>query len=148
MSENNNVKDCLRALAEAVQQGAGPSVQQRLLVRFRERRDNQRRRRKYLAGIAASLMVAAGLYLAALQHQKAIQGVSLNEDNQTSGFITLPYAQSGVPLEQPVIVRVDIPVSELGMMGVRVTPSSVKERVRADLLIGQDGVARAVRVVE
>jgi hypothetical protein len=147
MSENNNVKDCLRALAEAVQQGAGPSVQQRLVVRFRERRDKQRRR-KYLAGIAASLMVAAGLYLAVLQHQNAIQGVSHNEDSQTSSFITLPYAQSGVPLEQPVIVRVDIPVSELGMMGVRVTPSSVKERVRADLLIGQDGVARAVRVVE
>jgi hypothetical protein len=93
-------------------------------------------------------MVAAGLYLAVFQHQKAIQGVLHNEDNQTSGFITLPYAQSGVPLEQPVIVRVDIPVSELGMMGVRVTPSRVKERVRADLLIGQDGVARAVRVVE
>jgi hypothetical protein len=147
MSENNNVKDCLRALAEAVQQGAGPSVQQRLLVRFRERRDNQRRR-KYLAGIAASLMVAAGLYLAVLQHRNAIQGISHNEDNQASGFISLPYAQSGVPLEQPVIVRVDIPVSELGMMGVRVIPSSVKERVRADLLIGQDGVARAVRVVE
>jgi hypothetical protein len=147
MSENNDVKDYIRALAEAVQQGAGPSVEQRLLIRFRERRDN-RRRRKYLAGIAASLVVAAGLYLAVLRHQNAIQGVSHNEDNQASGFITLPYAQSGVPLEQPVIVRVDIPVSELGMMGVRVAPTGIKQRVRADLLIGQDGVARAVRVVE
>jgi energy-converting hydrogenase Eha subunit F len=143
----NDVKDCLRALAEAVQQDAGPSVEQRLLVRFRERRDNQRRR-KYLACLAASLVAAAGLYLAVLHYRSAIQSVPREEDNQISGFISLPYAQSGVPLEQPVIVRVDIPVSELGMMGLRVAPTGMKEKVRADLLIGQDGVARAVRVVE
>jgi hypothetical protein len=68
--------------------------------------------------------------------------------DQASGFITLPYGQSGVPLEQPVIVRIDIPVSQLGAIGAPVNPRTAKGMVTADLLIGQDGVARAVRFVE
>jgi len=63
-------------------------------------------------------------------------------------FIALPYSQSEVPLEQPVIVRVRIPVSELGAMGVRSASMSAGESVNADLLVGQDGVARAVRLVQ
>ena len=67
---------------------------------------------------------------------------------QRSEFIALPYAQSEVPLEQPVIVRVHIPVSELGVMGVPFAPATGGERIKADLLVGQDGVARAVRLVQ
>jgi hypothetical protein len=146
MSDSSDIRDCLRALAEAAPQDAGPSVEQRLLVCFRERRDN-RKRWKYLAGMAASVALAVGLYLTARHSRSSFPRVS-PEDYQTFGFIALPYGQSGVPLEQPVIVRVNIPVSELGMMGVQFTPTNAGERVRADLLVGQDGVARAVRFVE
>jgi hypothetical protein len=147
MNRNDDLQDCLRALAKAAPQEAGPVVQQNLLVHFRQRRTSKRRR-IYISAMAASVALAIGLYLAPWRPHPAIQRVPTAMDDQTSGFITLPYAQSEVPLEQPVIVRVDIPVSELGMMGVPFSATDASERVRADLLVGQDGVTRAVRFVK
>jgi hypothetical protein len=147
MNENYDLEDGLRSLAEAGPREAGPAVQQELLVRFRERH-NRKRRWAYLAGAAACLALAVALSLALSHNRNATQRVSLAAEDQPAGFITLPYGQSGVPLEQPVIVRVDIPVSELGIMGLPLAPRGAKEQVRADLLVGQDGVARAVRFVE
>lgn len=146
MNEEYNLEQALRALAQADPQEAGPAVKQQLLVCFRERRT--KKRRAYLAVTAASLFAALVLSLA-LGHGRGVpQSTSPVALDQESGFITLPYGQSGVPLEQPVIVRLDIPVSELSAMGVPVNPRREKEMVRADLLVGQDGVARAVRFVE
>lgn len=148
MSENEDLKDCLRTLAEAVPQDAGPAVQQRLLACFRECRNKKQPLWAYLAGAAASTALVIGLYLALWRGNNARPRVSATESDQTAGFIALPYAQSGVPLEQPVIVHVNIPVSELGAMGVPFTVTAAKESVSADLLVGQDGVARAVRFSE
>ncbi len=46
------------------------------------------------------------------------------------------------------IVRVDIPRSTLFAMGVDIPLENDRETVKADLLIGNDGVTRAIRVVE
>jgi hypothetical protein len=143
MSQHDELRDCLRVLAEGVPQEAGPWVQEQLLVRFRERRQIKKRR-AYLAGIAASIAIAVGVWLTPW-HSRS---VPTTKYDPASGFITLPYAQSEVPLEQPVIVRVNIPVSELGVMGLAPASKSANESVSADLLVGQDGIARAVRFVE
>jgi hypothetical protein len=147
MSDRGYIRDCLRALAEAAPQNASPSVEQSLLVHFRKRRESKRRW-TYAVGLAASIAIAAGLYLAPRHRVSPIQNVSLPDDYQTRGFIALPYAESGVPLEQPVIVRVNVLISELGMMGAPLAAATADERVSADLLVGQDGVARAVRFVQ
>lgn len=64
------------------------------------------------------------------------------------GFVALPYAQSGVPLEQAVIVRVQLHSGELRMLGMPAPVARAGERMSADLLVGQDGIARAVRLVQ
>ena len=46
------------------------------------------------------------------------------------------------------IVRVDIPRSTLFAMGIDVPLENETESVKADLLIGSDGVTRAIRVVK
>jgi hypothetical protein len=46
------------------------------------------------------------------------------------------------------IVRVDIPRSTLFAMGINVPLENESATVKADLLIGSDGVTRAIRVVE
>ena len=46
------------------------------------------------------------------------------------------------------IVRVDIPRSTLFAMGVDIPLENERETVKADLLIGSDGVTRGIRVVE
>jgi hypothetical protein len=66
----------------------------------------------------------------------------------TAGFVALPYAESGVPMEDAIIVRFRLRASELGRLGVPAGLSTTTGSISADLLVGQDGVARAVRLVE
>jgi DNA-directed RNA polymerase specialized sigma24 family protein len=46
------------------------------------------------------------------------------------------------------LVRVQIPASQLGGMGIPLAHVAAEEKVNADLLVGQDGIARAVRLVD
>jgi hypothetical protein len=95
------------------------------------------------------VVIAAGLYLAWAHKRGSEQESAVSAPvHHRSGFIALPYAQSDVPLEQPVIVRVQIPASQLGGMGMPLGHLAAEEKVNADLLVGQDGIARAVRVVD
>lgn len=148
MTEEEQLRDRLGMLARAVPQHASPDLEDQLRAAFRIR-VNQRRW-KYVARVAAAAVIAAGLYLAWAHMRGPDQETAVvSPVHYRSGFIALPYAQSEVPLEQGVIVRVQIPVSELGVTGIPVAPTeSIKEKVSADLLVGQDGIARAVRLVE
>jgi hypothetical protein len=71
-----------------------------------------------------------------------------------SDFIWLPYG-SGVPLEDGwAIIRVSMPRSELASLGVTPLAAPVSytqasaPTLRADVVLGQDGLARAIRFVE
>jgi hypothetical protein len=63
-----------------------------------------------------------------------------------SGFVALPAAVGLPDFESGVIVRMELPVAALPSYGIEVVPDS-KVPVEADLLIGQDGQARAIRLV-
>lgn len=147
MNEEEQLRVRLRALAKAVPQHASPVLEDRLRVAFRTR-VNQRRW-SYVARVAAVAVIAAGLYLAWTHKRSSDQEAAVNAPvHHRSGFIALPYAESNVPLEQPVIVRVQVPVSQLGGMGIPFAHVAGEEKVNADLLVGQDGIARAVRLVD
>jgi len=49
------------------------------------------------------------------------------------------------PLESGRVVRVEIPVSTFIALGLPITAESINQPVQADLLLGQDGLARAIR---
>jgi hypothetical protein len=135
----NELEEQLRRLAATLPRGTSEEVEQRLLAAFRARRYAKKRWWIYLAA-AAFLAGVVGLYLA----KPRTAAVS---KYQAGAFVMLPYAQSDVPLEQPVVVRVSISVSALSVMGVP-SLAGANERVNAELLVGQDGVARAVRFVQ
>lgn len=139
----------LKELARAIPQQASAELESRVRAQFRARRGRTARVLRYAVGVAASLAVAAGLYFFASQDRQPQRptGTAAPSAEETVGFVALPYAQSGVPMEQAVIVRVNLPASELTAMGVPLAMSS-PPNVRADLLVGQDGVARAVRLVQ
>lgn len=61
-------------------------------------------------------------------------------------FIVVPGAATLPPLESGTLVRIDLPVSVLPSLGV-IPPATGHATVRADLVIGQDGLTRAVRLV-
>ena len=148
MTPDEELQDRLKELARAIPQQASAEIESRLRAQFR-RCQHPRRLLRYVTGLAASLALAGGLYFFAshARDRDRPAGTTATSVEQTAGFVALPYAQSDVPMEQAVVVRVNLSTSELSAMGVPVAMSS-PQNVRADLLVGQDGVARAVRLVQ
>jgi hypothetical protein len=64
-----------------------------------------------------------------------------------SEFVPWPGAGTLPSLESGELVRLDLPVSVLPSLGLAL-PTSRDAAVRADVIIGQDGFARAVRLVQ
>lgn len=71
-------------------------------------------------------------------------------DKKTSSeFYALTYAGNiGSEGEQLQIVRTELSPSSLFSMGVNLPIENSPEKIKADLLIGTDGIARAIRFVE
>jgi hypothetical protein len=62
-------------------------------------------------------------------------------------FYSLVEAGQMAPLESGRIVRIEVPTAELVKLGVPLTETTLTQPVQADLLLGQDGLARAIRFV-
>ena len=65
-----------------------------------------------------------------------------------SGFVPLPNAQPMNLDEETDVVRVELPRSAMLAMGYAVPAEQASELVQADVLMGTDGLARAVRFQE
>ncbi len=63
------------------------------------------------------------------------------------GFIPLPNAEQIDPEEEVDMVRVAVPRSAIVAMGIPVNEDAAPEQVEADVVLGADGMARAVRVL-
>jgi hypothetical protein len=110
---------------------------------------------------AASLLIVVGVLLPGSgrrvvpptpdQRVQAAPGDSRDVRSQTADgvgeFVTWPGAVGLPPLESGELVRVELPVSVLPTLGLR-PPATRATAVRADLLVGQDGLTRAVRLVD
>lgn len=62
-------------------------------------------------------------------------------------FIAIPYTPPLDPRERIEVVRMDMPVAALIAAGLPVGTADPTSQVRTDVLLGQDGRARAVRLV-
>ena len=62
-------------------------------------------------------------------------------------FVALPSFAFRTPQEELRIVRVEMPVSSLRLLGAHVNDEIIADRVTADLLVGPDGTAYAFRLV-
>ena len=63
-------------------------------------------------------------------------------------FYPLPDADNFAPVEDTTVIRVQLPRSAMRMVGLPVNEERAAERIRADVVLGQDGIARAVRFVQ
>lgn len=63
------------------------------------------------------------------------------------GFVMLPAAANLPPFESGEIVRMELPVTSLPAYGLEIAHDARRPAVEADLLVGQDGQARAIRLV-
>ena len=62
-------------------------------------------------------------------------------------FVPLPYGDDALVGESARIVRVELPRSALRMAGFSVAQERANDRVEADVVLGADGLAHAVRFV-
>jgi len=62
-------------------------------------------------------------------------------------FIPIPYAPDFRAEDPAAIVRVKLPRYSLQTVGLPFNPERANERIDADVLMGQDGIARAIRFV-
>lgn len=63
-------------------------------------------------------------------------------------FVPLPYAEDLQPGEQADVVRVQMTRESLLAMGVPVSADEFGDQVQADILLGMDGTARAIRLAD
>jgi hypothetical protein len=58
-----------------------------------------------------------------------------------------PLMEDAPPFERGELLRVSLPASVLRSMGVSVSEERLTDRVEADVLVGEEGLARAIRFV-
>lgn len=63
-----------------------------------------------------------------------------------TAFYPLPYAR--LPVESGQVFRVTVPRSAMSVAGFPVNPERMLEPVLADVMVGEDGAARAIRFVQ
>jgi hypothetical protein len=75
-------------------------------------------------------------------------GPAQPHDEIATRFYPLQDAATLSPFEYGTLVRIQLPRSALRVVGLPVNEDRLSERINADVLLGQDGLARAVRFVQ
>jgi hypothetical protein len=109
-------------------------------------------RQNHVAGSAQGLQPAQNA--TALAPSSSQQGVLLpeaqkdspNDADQLANFVPVPFSEETNPDDPGVIVRVQLTRAALGKLGYQVEQGKGKELVQADVLVGEDGWPRAVRL--
>jgi hypothetical protein len=78
---------------------------------------------------------------------RGVRQVESQAATNEARFVALPSAESLPELESGMIVRVELPVSSLPAYGFPIMPETAGAPVTADVLVGQDGQPRAIRLV-
>ena len=112
---------------------------------------------QWVRAVAASAVFATAVAFLVLQTRAVPrpaapagnEGLPARTDTaaDTLAFVPVPGAAALPRLESASIVRFELAVTELPAYGVEIVPGAARRAVEADLLIGQDGYARAIRVV-
>jgi len=144
----------LRALSKAdAKLTASPDVENRLLTEVRGISRARRRRTWFgVSSVAAALLLGIALHAWRIGNRPPLetaQSPSAPEEGVAevaTEFLPLPY--SHVPMSMGSTVRIEVPAMTLVSFGL--APTDFREgdgTVQADVLIGEDGLARAIRFV-
>lgn len=137
------VLDALALLRDS-RRNAGASMETALatLAAVRRRRELRTPLRRLSVWAAAAAIVFFGAWL--LQAPAPVEG---RKDEIATEFIPLAPGPLLDPQESLQVLRIEVPRSGLRRFGLPALPEADRGMVQADVLIGPDGVARAVRFV-
>ena len=141
----NRLDDAMsRLAAELADTEAPPEIESAVLAVFNRMR--RRRRGKYWIAAAGAIAASiAGVWMIAknVEHKPtAAQDVQTEQP-----FVPIPYVLPPAPYERVEVVRMTLPVAALIAAGFRMQTADLGAQVEADVILGQDGRARAVRLI-
>jgi hypothetical protein len=82
-----------------------------------------------------------------LRRRAATSDELARNDETVTDYIPLTYLADATAVESGIVLRVELPHSALMAVGLPAPVERTDSRVKADVVIGDDGVARAVRFV-
>ncbi len=133
--------------AEGASQQAPPYLMPRVLSAFRRRSKPAAYSGRLLwAGLAAAACVAA---VALTLYKPQVPGDRVQAKAPTelvTEFMPLRYGKPVEAGETLQMIRIKLPQSEMIRLGLPVAPEPART-VKADVLLGEDGLAKAIRIV-
>ncbi len=124
--------------AWADDEGPAPEVERVVMAEF-DRSVRAQRRSRWILGAAA---VAAGVVIA----WSGARAPQVEPVQTEQVFTALPYVVQPAVYERTEVLRMTVPVAELIAAGMRLEADPAAH-VEADVMVGQDGRARAVRLI-
>jgi hypothetical protein len=143
LQQQQNLTRGLRALARSTESVSASVLEDRLMAAFRQQVEVETGApwRAMLGAAAAVLLVVASLLVASRDFERAQNRAAPAE----AEFVPWPGAGALPQFESGQLVRTELPASVLPLLGIEATGVTA-DFVMADVLIGQDGLARAVRL--
>jgi hypothetical protein len=144
----HSLSAALRAVREDERAwGASPAVEARLHLAVQAIGAERRRARRTFLAAAAVLAIAIATPLWRLAQVPPAQRASEQRQEITTAFF--PLVDGGTPDGAGQIVRLEVPRTALTRFGLDPAMGEAgKPTVLADVLVGDDGLARAVRFVQ
>ena len=173
MKSDDWVSTALKALAEQDRGREAPErVETRVLAAFRRRRTRKRLTTAALATLAVAAAITlffvrtqpkpvvttpvrpqllasapepAEIAASAPKPPRKVQTVAREPREVVTDFF--PLLDVAMPFERGELLRVTVPASTMRKVGLPVNENRLNDRVYADVLVGQEGLARAIRFV-
>lgn len=133
----------LRALADEADKGASAAVEARLLAEVRAIGRSRQQGDMKVYAIAAALLIAVALPI--WHVARRVPSPAAAADETATEFFPLMYGT--VPVRSGHVVRMEVPEAVMASFGLQTSGADPTDTVLADVLVGEDGLARAVSFV-
>lgn len=153
MTEESNHEALMQALGALRESIQGPEaalrVEDALLRAYRQRYAAKRRswpwRAWRVAAVAAAVLIA--LLTLIPRPEQPVEPMPVSAREFSTEYMPMSFSEPLMPEEFVHVVRISVPRSELVRFGLPAEPGAGGARVTADVVLGEDGVARAIRFV-
>lgn len=83
--------------------------------------------------------------------ETASTGITMSEvaaNEVKTDFVPLTYLNSATAMDSGIVVRVEVSREKLAALGLPLNLERADEKIKADIVLGDDGVPRAIRLVQ